>query len=160
MATHGVLWFFVLGWLAHRAAHPAQKLVVAAVALLMLPGYFGDPIRETIIAAGLALVVLVPHIWLPRPAVAVIGPIASASLYLYLTHYAVLDLALHHLAAPAILALCLAVGVTMSVAVQRARQMPRALIRLAHARRRRGRRPATTDSTHPASDGRPVPSPI
>jgi acyl-coenzyme A synthetase/AMP-(fatty) acid ligase len=111
MATHGVLWLFALGWLAQRSAHRAAKAMVLAVALLTVPGYFGSAPRETVILLGLALLVCVPHLRLPRPVVLVAGTVASASLYIYLTHYAVYHLTLPHLPALAVLPICLAAGI-------------------------------------------------
>jgi acyl-CoA synthetase (AMP-forming)/AMP-acid ligase II len=122
MATHGVLWFFVLGWLAHRAASPSRKLVVAGIALLVVPGYFGDPARDAVVLVGLVLLLLVPLLRLPRLVVLVLAPVAGASLYIYLTHYALLDLTLHRLPAAAVLGVCLATGLAAWFAVERLRR--------------------------------------
>ncbi|HET9142068.1 AMP-binding protein [Actinophytocola sp.] len=122
MATHGVLWFFVLGWLAHRAASPTRKLVVAGIALLVIPGYFGDPVRDAVVVVGLGILLFVPQLRLPRVAVLVLAPVASASLYIYLTHYAVLDLTLHRMPAIAVLGLGVASGLLLWLTVDRLRR--------------------------------------
>jgi AMP-binding enzyme/Acyltransferase family/Phosphopantetheine attachment site len=124
MALHGVLWFFVLGWLAYRADTPARALTVAGLAVAMVAGYFGDTGRELIVLCGLGALLLTPRLRLPRPVVRVVGPIACASLYLYLTHYALLDWTLHRLPAPVIMVVCLGVGVGTWYAVQSLRRRP------------------------------------
>jgi len=144
MALHGVLWLFVLGWLAYRATTPTRTLVVAGVAVAMLPGYFGDTGRELIILCGLGALLITPRLLLPKMILRVVGPIACASLYLYLTHYAVLDWTLHRLPASLIMAVCLAAGVGTWYAVHSltrrrhlARQWPLPGRAAGHARPRR-----------------------
>jgi fucose 4-O-acetylase-like acetyltransferase len=117
LATHGVLWFFVLGWLAYRAAGPARRLAVLGIGLLLVPGYFGDSVREAVIVGGLGVLLFVPQLRLPRAVVLVLAPVASASLYIYLTHFAILDLTLHRLPAAAVLGLSLATGLLAWFAV-------------------------------------------
>lgn len=160
MALHGVLWFFVLGWLAYRADTPARALAVSGIAVAMVPGYFGDTGRELIVLCGLGALLLTPHLQLPRLVVRVLGPIACASLYLYLTHYALLDWTLHRLPAPVIMAVCLAAGVGTWYAVQSFRRRPR----LARQWTLPGRfawhvRPRRPFHRGPAPAGRPRPRP-
>jgi hypothetical protein len=112
MSTHGVLWFFILGWLTFRARVWWQKLVVLGVALWMLPGYFHDPVREWVVFGGLAVLMLVPALLLPRVALLIIGPIASASLYIYLLHYAIQQALPAFPRLPVVL-ICLATGVVV-----------------------------------------------
>ncbi len=111
MATHGVAWFFALGWLAHRSVKGWQKLLVVGIALLTVPGYFDDPIRELVILIGLTLLLFVPRLVLPRLVLLLVGPIASASLYIYLTHYGILQWALPDVARGLVMVMCLAFGV-------------------------------------------------
>ncbi|MGQ0837282.1 non-ribosomal peptide synthetase [Actinokineospora sp.] len=111
MSTHGVLWLFVLGWVAQRSATGSQRLATVALALLLVPGYFDDPVRDAIVGGGLLLVLLVPKIRLPGPVVRVGGLLAGASLYVYLTHYVVYLALLPHLPAWLVVVLTLAVGV-------------------------------------------------
>ncbi|MGH3432994.1 MAG: AMP-binding protein [Thermocrispum sp.] len=88
--THQVLWVFALGWLAQRTRTVVERLLVLAVGGPMLLAYFADPWRSALVFAGLALVLFVPRLRLPRQLVRPIGLIASASLYLYLSHYALI----------------------------------------------------------------------
>lgn len=90
MTTHAMAWFFALGWLAFRARTWAQQLVVVAVAFLTIPGFFANDVREGVVLVGLLLVLFVPRLRVPRVLVGPIGLIASASLYIYLTHFALL----------------------------------------------------------------------
>lgn len=88
--THQVIWFFALGWLAQRAATKAQKALVVVAAALMLVGYFVDDVRIGLVLGGLLAVLVLPAVRLPRLLARGIGLVASASLYIYLTHYALI----------------------------------------------------------------------
>lgn len=119
-STHGVLWFFALGWLAHRAETVRQKLVVLALAAVLLPGFFGQPVREVVVGAGFVLLLLVPRLPVPRPLVRVLGLIAGASLYIYLTHYALYPELLAYLSPVVVTALSLVLGIVAWWLVERA----------------------------------------
>ena len=84
-----VLWLVAIGWAAQVATSRRQRLLLSGVVVLSLPGFMGDPVREATIAAGLLLVVWVRTIPVPRPLVPVFAVLASASLYIYLTHFEV-----------------------------------------------------------------------
>ena len=84
-----VLWLVAIGWAAQVAASRRQRLLLSAVVVVTLPGFMGDPVREATIAAGLMLVVWVRTIPVPRFVVPVLAVLASASLYVYLTHFEV-----------------------------------------------------------------------
>ncbi|MEO5609156.1 MAG: AMP-binding protein [Ornithinibacter sp.] len=84
-----VLWLVAIGWAAHVAASRRQRLLLSGIVVLTLPGFMGDPVREATIAAGLLLLVWVRTLSVPRPAVHAIAVLASASLYIYLTHFEV-----------------------------------------------------------------------
>lgn len=120
MSTHGVAWFFALGWLAHQATTGPRKLAVLALALALVPGYFGDPRREAVITVGLFLLILLTQIPLPRTAIRVVALIANASLSIYLTHWAIYPVLLPHLPPVAVVVLCLAAGIAISLCIQNA----------------------------------------
>ena len=84
-----VLWLVAIGWAAQVASTRRQRLVVSAVVVTTLPGFTGDPVREATIAAGLLLVVWVRTLPVPRLLVPAMAVLASASLYIYLTHFEV-----------------------------------------------------------------------
>ncbi|MGH3948641.1 MAG: AMP-binding protein [Pseudonocardiaceae bacterium] len=137
MSTQGVMWFFVLGWIAQRSATTVQKVLVVGVAVVIMPGFFGDPVREGIVAGGLLLLLLLPQITVPRLVVPVVGLIAGASLYIYLTHYAVYPSLLVRLALPAVVValISLAVGIGAWLLVERLTRLTGRLVR-AHEMRR------------------------
>jgi len=86
---HDIFWIFALGWAAAQARTTRHRLLVSAAALGAVPGYFGEPAREVLVVAGLLLIIWVPTIALPRLAVRIVGVVAAASLYTYLTHWQV-----------------------------------------------------------------------
>ncbi|HEU4421235.1 MAG TPA: AMP-binding protein, partial [Pilimelia sp.] len=82
-------WLFALGWAAAKATTAWHRLWVTLAILVTVPGFFGEPLREATIVAGLALLVWVPSV----PSIAAVnraaGVLAGASLYIYLTHWQV-----------------------------------------------------------------------
>ncbi|MGX1915078.1 AMP-binding protein [Streptomyces phaeochromogenes] len=85
-----VFWLFTLGWAAARSGTARQRAILTAVLLLTVPGLFQDqPLRTTIVIAGLALLIWVPALPSLGPLSAIAGVLASSSLYIYLTHYQV-----------------------------------------------------------------------
>ena len=104
-----VFWLFAIGWAAARATSLSQRLVVTAVALASVPGFFDSAARLMLIGAGLLLLVWAPSVRCPRLLTRVAGVLASASLYVYLTHWQVYPLLVD--ASPVLaLAASLAVG--------------------------------------------------
>jgi hypothetical protein len=86
---HDIFWLFALGWAAAVARTARGRVVLSAVLLVALPGYFGEPQREVLIAVGGLLLLWVPTVTVPRALTAPIGLVAGASLYIYLTHWQV-----------------------------------------------------------------------
>ncbi len=84
-----VAWFFALGWAAARAERAWHRLVVSAVAAVLLFGFFGDVRRELVIWGAVAALLWAPPVRLPRIAAAVCSAVAAASLAIYLTHWQV-----------------------------------------------------------------------
>ncbi|PRX47151.1 acyl-CoA synthetase (AMP-forming)/AMP-acid ligase II [Prauserella shujinwangii] len=125
MSAHGACWFFVLGWLAQRAATPRRKWFVAALGLLLVSGYFGNPVRDAVVVGGLALLLAVPSLPLPAPVVRLAGLLAGASLAIYLTHYAIYPALLAHLPALPVVLASLAGGVAAQALAQRAARLLR-----------------------------------
>ncbi|MFF1385613.1 AMP-binding protein [Arthrobacter sp. NPDC058288] len=87
--TRPVLWLFALGWALARARTWPQRLALSVLAALTLPGYFDDPWREATILAGILMIAWIPAIPLPRALHRAVGVVASASLYIYVTHWLV-----------------------------------------------------------------------
>ncbi|HYN66877.1 MAG TPA: AMP-binding protein, partial [Ornithinibacter sp.] len=84
-----VLWLVAIGWAAQVASRRRQRFVLSAIVVATLPGFLGDPAREATIGAGLLLVVWVRTLPVPRLVVPSLAALASASLYIYLTHFEV-----------------------------------------------------------------------
>ncbi len=84
-----VLWCVGLGWMAARAADHRQRLITTAAAVVASWGFFGDPVREALVAAGVVLLVWIPSVHLPRSVLPVVSAVAGSSLFVYLTHWQV-----------------------------------------------------------------------
>lgn len=104
-------WFFAIGWWAARAATRWQRLLVSAVVVLALPGYWDDPLREGAVAAGILVLLWLPTLRVPRTTVPLLTRLAAASLAIYLTHWTVFPL----LEATPLVALVASLGVGVVV---------------------------------------------
>ena len=85
-----LLWLFATGWAAARASSTAQRLLVSAVPVVTLPGFWPTmPGREATIIAGILLLIWVPTLPVPARAARAVSAVATASLFTYLTHFVV-----------------------------------------------------------------------
>jgi acyl-CoA synthetase (AMP-forming)/AMP-acid ligase II len=116
---HAVVWLFLLGWAAHRATTTARRVVVSAAVLACVPGFFGETARETIIACGLLALLWLPVVVMPRSVSRVVGIVAAASLYVYLTHWQVWPHLVEVLPFALALPLTVAAGVAAWLAAER-----------------------------------------
>jgi hypothetical protein len=87
--AHVVLWLFALGWAAARARHRTHRLLVSALALGTVPGFFGDGAREAYVALGLLALLWLPSVRVPAAVARLAVPVAAASLWTYLVHWQV-----------------------------------------------------------------------
>ncbi|MCU1515753.1 MAG: AMP-binding protein [Pseudarthrobacter sp.] len=87
--TRPVLWLFALGWALARARTVPQRLALSAIAALALPGYFDNPWREATILVGILLLSWIPALPVPAVLHGLLGTLASASLYAYVTHWVI-----------------------------------------------------------------------
>ena len=85
--AHVVLWLFAAGWALAAATRHWQKLLVCAVLVASVPGFFGDPRREALVLAGLLVLAWLPSLRLPSAVARVVGVLAAASLWIYLLHW-------------------------------------------------------------------------
>lgn len=120
-----VFWLFALGWAGAKATVTWQRALISVATVATVPGFFGQPQREAIIIAGLLLLLWVPSLpglpglnWLA-------AVLASASLYIYVTHWQVFPLVAGHSRLLALL-VSLAVGVAYAAAVGRVESALRA----------------------------------
>jgi hypothetical protein len=86
---HDILWIFALGWAGAAARTVGPRLLVTALVVGAVPGYFGEPQREVFVVVGLLLLLWVPTVPLPRRLVRPVGHVAAATLAIYLTHWQV-----------------------------------------------------------------------
>ncbi len=117
--SHAVVWLFVLGWAAQRARTGWQRLAVSVVVVAAVPGFFDTTPRDALVVAGLLAVIWVPQLRVPSLVKPIIGAVAGASLYIYLTHWQVYPPLLEHTPPVVALMLTVAVGIAVSLAVQR-----------------------------------------
>ena len=87
--AHVVFWLFALGWAATRADTTARRLLLSAVVLATLPGFFDDPRREAVVAAALLALLWIRTVRVPVPLAAAARAVAAASLHVYVTHWLV-----------------------------------------------------------------------
>jgi hypothetical protein len=84
-----VLWCFLLGWVAARSRDVPQRVAVTVAAALATAGFFDDAARELLVVAGVALLVWLPSVRVPRALGRALTVLAGASLFVYLTHWQV-----------------------------------------------------------------------
>ncbi|MBU8817459.1 AMP-binding protein [Mycolicibacterium goodii] len=114
-------WFFAAGWAAAKATHTWQRVAVTVVLAVAVYGYFGDPNRELLVLAGFALLIWLPALRCPAPVAVVLGVLAEASLYTYLTHYQIYPLFGDHRLVGVLAALAVGAAVTYAVTSARTR---------------------------------------
>lgn len=87
--THGVAWFFALGWLIQRSTNWWQRGLTTAVAAATVLGYFHTPSREWRVLVLLVVLVWVRELPLPRWTVRIVGTLAAASMWIYVSHFSI-----------------------------------------------------------------------
>jgi len=87
-----VLWLFGLGWAAAASRTQWQRAAVTAIALLTIPQSFEDQYRSTTILVGFLILLWLPTLAVPRGLHRLAALLASASLYIYVTHWLVYPL--------------------------------------------------------------------
>lgn len=118
-----VAWLFAGGWAAAVARGVAQRTAAAGLLLVGAWDFTGETQRDLIIAGGLLALVWLPTVPWPRVLVGATGTLASASLYIYLTHWQVYPRLEHHWPLGGLLA-SLAVGVLAWRVVERVQATP------------------------------------
>ncbi len=113
-------WFFAAGWAAAKASRTWQRLVVSAVVVIAVTGYFGQSHREALVACGILLLIWLPALPFPAALTTPAGLVAEASLFIYLVHFQVYPLFGHPLAG-VVAAILVGVAVSRGVSALRAR---------------------------------------
>ena len=137
-----VVWCIAIGWLVARSTTLRQRLLTSAVVLVAVPGFFGTPTREAVVLVGILVLLWLPTLPVVRRLVPLVGVLAGASMFIYLTHWQVYPPLEDHVPWLATL-LSLAVGVVVWKAYTFVvARTGRALGRRALKRRASARRPA------------------
>lgn len=105
-----VLWVFFLGWSIAQARYRPARAAVSVAAVVLSVGMFQDS-RTWVIGLGLLVLIWFPRVRVPALLVGAVALVAHASLFIYLSHWQVLELARNWWA----LGLSLVVGVVLSV---------------------------------------------
>ena len=87
--THSIAWFFVLGWLIRRSDSTPKRLVTSALCVASIAGFFDYPPREWFIGISLVVLIWFPAIPFPRVAVRPAATLASASMWIFISHFAI-----------------------------------------------------------------------
>ena len=86
-AVAAVAWTIALGWVVARIVSRTQRLIVSALAIVCVVGFFGQPPREAIVIGGVLLLIWASSLPVPRWLVGVVSTLAGASFFTYLTHW-------------------------------------------------------------------------
>ncbi|MEX2290882.1 MAG: AMP-binding protein [Mycobacteriales bacterium] len=87
--AHVLFWLFALGWAAARAGTVPRRLLLTAVLLATVPGFFGNPWREALVVAGLLALLWIGTVRVPAAVARGASLLAAASLHIYVTHWLV-----------------------------------------------------------------------
>jgi hypothetical protein len=149
-----LIWLFAIGWAAARATTTRQRLLVSALPVLTIPGFWPSmPGREVTIILGLLALIWLPTARLPRWAASGASQVATASLFVYLTHFVVYPHLMHYSSVLA-MAASLVVGIAYcrlwNAAEDRARRGARSLRNAVTSRVARAGSPLDPSSGAPA----------
>lgn len=87
--THGIAWFFVLGWLVQRSTTVLRRVATTALLVITINGFFHHAAREWFIIVALTVLVWFSQLPIPRHAVRPVAAIAAASMWILITHFTV-----------------------------------------------------------------------
>lgn len=90
-ATHMVVWLFVFGWAVLYCTTTRRRVVASLVAFVGLLGLFEAAWLHEFVLVGALALIWIPAVPVLRPLNRVVGWIAGASLYIYLTHWLVTE---------------------------------------------------------------------
>ena len=87
--THGIAFFFVLGWLVHASRTVPQRIATTVICLAAVPGFFQYAPREWFIAISLMVLLWAREIPFPRVLMRPVHVLAAASMWIYVTHFTI-----------------------------------------------------------------------
>jgi hypothetical protein len=145
--THGVAWFFVLGWLAQQSTTGAKRLLTTAICLVAIPGFFNRTEREWFIALGIVTLLWLPAIPLPRPVLRSVALLGAASMWIYVSHFRIWPPLDRNLPPAVAYVLTIVAGITIWRVYEAAVRLSRQTITSVRHRRPWLRRPAVAVAT-------------
>ncbi|MBM7504083.1 AMP-binding protein [Agromyces aurantiacus] len=145
-ALPAIAWLIALGWLVARSTTVPRRIAATAIVLATVPGFFGDPLRESIVIVGLVLLAWVTSVPMPGVLAGPIGMAASASMFVYLTHWQVYP-PIEEVSPPLAIAASFAVGLAAWWAWGRVEAWARTRTRNGAARDRDGAVPSRASVT-------------
>lgn len=84
-----VLWLFAFGWAAAAANTVWQRAAMTALALLTIPGCFTNEYRSATVLVGFLILLWAATLPVPRGLRRLTALLASASMYIYVSHWLV-----------------------------------------------------------------------
>jgi hypothetical protein len=93
---------------------------VAVAVAVAVPGFFDGPIRALVVASGVLVLVWVPRLRVPAPLHRVVGVVAGASLWIFLTHFAVFPLLRPHVEPIVLFVVAFPIGIAAASLVEAA----------------------------------------
>ena len=149
---HGVVWFFVLGWLVQRSTTPIRKVVTTTLCVLTLPGFFLNEQRGWFIAGGLVLLVWCRELPFPRALIRPVAAIAAASMVIFVSHFRLFPVLDRNLDKEVAYVATIAAGVGIWVAGEVASRQARRLLADVRSRRLEGSPRCRPGSPSPWTD--------
>ncbi|MGL5809694.1 MAG: AMP-binding protein [Nocardioides sp.] len=89
---YGVAWLFFTGWAAALTRSASVRAALTAIAVAPLAELMPTTQRALLVAAGVVLLIWVPHVPWPRVLTRPLAALAGSSLFIYLTHWQVYPL--------------------------------------------------------------------
>lgn len=87
--AHVIFWLFALGWATAKADRLAHRMLLSALLVASVPGFFSGFERNAYVVVGMLLLVWVAQVRVPVVAGRMAGRLAGASLWIYLVHWQV-----------------------------------------------------------------------
>jgi acyl-CoA synthetase (AMP-forming)/AMP-acid ligase II len=144
--THSIAFFFVLGWLIQRSDTTRKRFATSALCIVSIADFFDYAPREWFIGVCLVGLVWLREAPVPRLVVRPVAILASASMWILISHFTVWPLAIDVLPLGWAYVATLVAGVLVWVVAERVIEIACALARIT-AKLPTRRRPSTFD--HP-----------
>jgi hypothetical protein len=122
-----IVWCFLLGWAAARATSVRQRTIVTALALALVPDFFHHTDRELRLVMAIVLLAWLPTLPVPRLVAQPLGWLASASMWIFMTHWLVWPELTPHMPRWSAMVATVAAGVALWAAYRSARSVLRVL---------------------------------